>query len=215
MIRLALRFHSIARALLLALMATLLKIPAAAQTPATPGPQTATGVAAGGAELPASVVDHLNQLNRALKTARARRDGSAQAATLNQIGRVHYLTSDYPQSVAAYAQALAVAHTGKNAVAEAAALSGTANCDRAQGQNEKAIELYHQALDLATASGDERGQAEALNGLGWSMYNQDKSDEAMGFLTRALPLAVKAGDVDLQALIVNGTGLVYDATEQR
>jgi len=177
-------------------------------------PTTAQEAALASSQLPAEVLARLDRLKSTLRAERARGDTKAEAKTLNQLGQFHYFTSDYPQGLEEYGQALELARAAKDAVEEAEALNGTANCYRAQQQNEKSIEIYRQALELATGSGDARGQAVALNGLGWANANLDKNQEAMEFHNRALPLAVQAADLDLQALIVNRIGLTQDAMEE-
>jgi len=179
------------------------------QTVPVPGPEDATM----STQLPADVQARLNKLEDALKAARTAGETKTEAKTLNQIGRVNYLTSDYPQCLENYTQGLAAARSVKEPIEEAEALNGLASCNRTQGQYQKAIGIAQQALDVATASGDLRGQAQALQGLGWANFNLDKADEALGFYNRALPLAIEAADVDLQALIVNCMGSVYDAKE--
>ncbi|MGD0733630.1 MAG: tetratricopeptide repeat protein [Terracidiphilus sp.] len=197
----------------LALLAAVLIVPSSFAEQATSAPPQA--VASAGADLAPAVQAQFNKFEDTLKAARAAGDANAEVAALNQIGHLHYLTSDYHQGLKNFTEALDAARSAKNAIEEAKALNGVASCNRELGQNDKAVEIFHKALDVATASGDLRGQAEALNGMGWARNNQDKNDEAMTLHKQALPLAVKLGDTDLQALILNRIGQVYDATDDQ
>jgi CHAT domain-containing protein/Tfp pilus assembly protein PilF len=158
--------------------------------------------------MPPEVQADLNKLEDAVKTARVAGDKRAEARAFNQIGELYYRTSNYPQALESYNQALTRSRSAKDAPQQAAALNGMGSNYRQQGQNQKALAIYQQALDLASASGDERGQAGALDGIGWVDNNSGQNQRALEFQNRALQLARKTGDSDLESVILRHIGVV-------
>ncbi len=160
------------------------------------------------APLPAHVQAQLQKLEDALKAARAAGDAKAEAKTLNLIGALYVVTSNYPNALESYNQGLARARSQKDAEQEAAALNGIGDCYRSKNEFKKALDTYQQALDVTTASGDERGQAVSLNGLGWIESIIGQNQRSLEYHIRALPLARKAGDSVEEAAILRRTGVV-------
>jgi len=192
-------------ACLLLVSASCLGLPSGLKCQAAPVP--AQSAPAANAPLPAAVQAELQKLEAALKAAQAAGDAKAEAKTLNQIGALHFRTSEFKAALDSYNQALAVARSAKNTREETAALEGIGLCYFAEGQNQNAMEFYRQAQDLAASSGDEQGQAAALNGIGIVSASLGQVQEGLDAQSRALPLARKAGDSSLEATILYYAGV--------
>lgn len=183
--------------------ASYLSLPVCAQQPAS------DSGASQGAALPADIQAKLDNMQEALKAARAAGDARAEARVLNQVSRVYLDTSDYKKAQDGYKEALTLARAAKDPLEEAAALNGIGNCDLSMSEYDAAMVAYRQALAVAAASGDLQGQAVALGGLGWASANVGHNQEALEFYRRALPLAQKASDRDAEARVLRRTGWVY------
>src|SRR5580698_2543352 len=100
---------------LLLVMAGCLVLPLAlaGQTPAPPSSPAQKNPSP---PLPAAVQAQLDKLTDALKAARAASDAKAEATILNQIGGLHFQTSDFPNALDDFNQAVAQARSAKDAV---------------------------------------------------------------------------------------------------
>jgi CHAT domain-containing protein len=177
--------------------------------------QTTQAGSAAEPRLAAEVQTELDKLRDALKTAHSAGDAKAAAKALNQIGDVHFRTSQHLKALDDYNQALTLARSANDTKEQAAALNGIADCNSEQGLNDEALKDFQQALDLATASGDLRGQATSLNGIASVVYTLGQNQKALDLQNRALPLAQRAGDRDLEAAILRRTGVFYYALGEK
>jgi tetratricopeptide (TPR) repeat protein len=77
------------------------------------------------------------------------------ATILNNVGRIHYLRSEYKDALVAYADALAIrVHVlGINSIDVAATAYNSGQCYQQLGQHDNALQLYKRFLDLTNENG--------------------------------------------------------------
>jgi CHAT domain-containing protein/predicted negative regulator of RcsB-dependent stress response len=189
---------------LLLLMAGYLVLPLALTGQTAPSPTEQ----APGAPLPGGVQAQLDRLTDALKAARAANDAKAEASTLNQIGRLHYQTSDFQKALDDFSHALAIQRELGNSAGAAAALQSIGDTYDALADKRKALDSYNQAAATFHQLKNPAGEARMLVNIGFEYMNLGDKQKALDSYNQALPILRQAGDRDAEARALMNIGAV-------
>ena len=142
--------------------------------------------------------DSLTMHRVALASARATGDVTAEADTLNNLGKVHYRLGDHGSAFDCYKDALALFE-------QVGDVRGRADCWHNLGSVAVALENYspaqrhyRQALRLRRSIGHRNGIAHTLHRLGRVCRNLDDYDQALACYQEALSIREDIGHVDGQ-----------------
>ena len=148
----------------------------------------------------------------ALDAARRMGDRLGEAATLNNLGDVQYLTNDYPGATASLERALALYRDLSDQRGEAHVLQNLALAQWLTNDYPGATASLERALALYRDLSDQRGEAYALNILGAVQLATGDYPGATATLERALALYRDLGDRLGEAYALNILGAVQLAT---
>ncbi|NUR62515.1 MAG: tetratricopeptide repeat protein, partial [Catenulispora sp.] len=135
-----------------------------------------------------------------------------QAAALSDLGRVRFLTGDYPGAADALTQALETYRTLGDRGGEATALNDLGRVRFLTGDLPEAGGAHTRALEIYRVLGDRRGEANALNDLGRVRHMDGDFPGAGDAHTRALEIYRALGDRRGEANAVNYLGRVRNLT---
>lgn len=151
----------------------------------------ADGLRATGAELRgfgAEAVEVVTDATRPPSKPSPRRRWTPSAAcnTLNDLGRMQYITGDHAGATRVHEQALTLSEQFGNPFGQANALNSLGRVRQVTGDYAGATRAYEQALTVYEQLGSRIGQANALDGLGECPRCEGFGEEAAGFLRQAL-----------------------------
>ena len=115
-------------------------------------------------------------------------DRRSVAASLHQLGNIHYQQSNYPEAVKLYEQSLDLAKDLGDKLGIANTLHQLGMIHHDQGNYPEAVKLYEQSLDLAKDLGDKSGIAISLHQLGIIHHNQGNYPEAVKLYEQSLEI---------------------------
>lgn len=150
----------------------------------------------------------LEYLARAHDLFKRSRDDRGIAATLDDIGRVHWLRGEYMQALDLHRQALAIRRSvgDRRSIALSHANIGRVHHD--SGNFAAAIAQFREALDLRRDSNDLVGVVQSLCDLAGVHADDGNHATALELLTEAGAIAKGVGDKPVLAEVLSRTGEV-------
>ena len=148
----------------------------------------------------------------AAETAERLGHPAAQANSLTDLGRVRYLTGDYPGASDALTRALELYRALGHHLGEANALTDLGRVRYLIGDYPGAGEVHAQALEFYRALGNHLGEANALTDLGRVRYVIGDYPGASDALTRTLELYRALGHRHGEAYALTELGRVWQLT---
>jgi tetratricopeptide (TPR) repeat protein len=130
-----------------------------------------------------------------------------EASALHELGRVRYLTGDYPAAAGLLERALGIYQDIGNRQGEANVLNALGRVRYLTGDYPAAAGLQEQALGIYQDIGNRLGEANALNDLGRVRSLTGDYPAAAGLLERSVALFREVGDAQQgEAEALNATG---------
>jgi CHAT domain-containing protein/Tfp pilus assembly protein PilF len=151
----------------------------------------------------------LARFGLAQKIAEQIGDKAGIAATLNNIGLIHYLQGDYTQSREHYEKSLAISEAIEDKAGIAGSLRGVGNAQSAQGNNAEALEIFQKSLAISEALKDKDGIAYTLNNLGSIHLRQGAYAQALEHFQKSLAMKEASGDKPGIARTLNNIGIIH------
>jgi DNA-binding SARP family transcriptional activator/transcriptional regulator with XRE-family HTH domain len=148
----------------------------------------------------------------AAAAARGHGDCLGEASALHDLGRVRYLTDDYPAAAGLQEQALAIYQDIGNRLGEASALHDLGRVRYLTDDYPAAAGLQEQALAIYQDIGNRLGEANALHDLGRGRYLIADYPAAAGLQERALAIYQDIGSRLGEANALNDLGRVRHGT---
>jgi tetratricopeptide (TPR) repeat protein len=130
------------------------------------------------------------------------------AIALTDLGRMRYLTADFPGAVDAFTRTLEIHRGLGDRRGEATALNDLGRVRFLTGDLPGTVDAYTRALEISRASGDRHGEAIALNGLGHLRELIDDYPGGEDAHIRALEIFHALGDRHGEANTLNDLGRV-------
>jgi CHAT domain-containing protein/tetratricopeptide (TPR) repeat protein len=131
------------------------------------------------------------------------------ARSLEAIGDVYYLLSDYKNALESYRQALSLSKASGDERAHIRSLNGVALSSVYLDKTHEALLFSTRALRQSRVLGDRSGEAQALNNIGKVHYFSSDVNKALGSFREALSLWTELGDRWGQAQVLNNIGYAY------
>ena len=131
------------------------------------------------------------------------------AASLHQLGNVHYQQGNYPEAVKLYEQSLEMKKELGDKSGIAITLHQLGMIHQKQGNYPEAVKLYEQSLDMKKELGDRSGIAITLHQLGNVHYQQGNYPEAVKLYEQSLEMARELGDKSGIAKSLGQLGIVH------
>jgi tetratricopeptide (TPR) repeat protein/transcriptional regulator with XRE-family HTH domain len=156
-----------------------------------------------GGYFPEAIVIH----TCAQRAAQLTGDRGAEAAALDNLGRMCWLQGRYQQAVEHLKQALALFQESGDLNGQARAQTNLGISDGRQGHYDQAAERFREALVLFQETGDQPGQARALSNFGIIDLFQGRYQQATVHLQHALALLREARDRTGELTVLNNLGL--------
>ena len=148
------------------------------------------------------------QYQTALRAARRTADRPAEAGTLDELGLLQQLTSDYPAATATLTQAAALYEDLGDRTGQAYALNHLGLVHLDTGDYRAAIDCHQQALALARDAGDPLAEAVSLTDLALVQQLTGDFEPAAAGYHRALELFQRAGSEYDQADVLCELGML-------
>lgn len=146
---------------------------------------TLVGLATSNAQL-GELAKALAALEQALVLYRSAGDRWGEADALNNIGSVHYLSSDLEKSFASHTQALPLARAVGDRFMESEILNNIGTVHRMAGRMQLALDTHRLALPLREAIGDAELVANSNNNIGAVYFSLGEWQQAAEYFGRAL-----------------------------
>lgn len=150
----------------------------------------------------------MDYLKRAHELFEQVRDERGVAATIDDIGRVHWLRGDYSQALELYRKALAIRRTLGDRRSIALSLANIGRAHHDSGNFKAAIAQFREALDLRRDANDLAGVVQSLCDLGGVHAEDGDHETAIGLLTEAAALAREIGNKPAVADVLSRMGEV-------
>ena len=143
--------------------------------------------------------DAIEHYGAGLRLARRAGWKAGHAATLGNLGNVHWDMGSLGQAAGHYTEALGLYQRGGDRDGQATALSNLGIVNRELGRLQQAAEQQAEALALFSQTGSLAGEALALSNLGEAEHALGRLGQASEHLNRALVLARETGSRFLEA----------------
>ncbi|MBL1177170.1 CHAT domain-containing protein [Pantanalinema sp. GBBB05] len=211
-----LKFANVATAILLAITAPLVPLPAFnlsiwAQTYTDRQVEADQQLEQGQQLAPEAGLPLLQQALRIYQEIQYR-PGEGQA--FKALGNAVYQLKQYAQAIAYYQQALTIARQIKDGDLEGRSLNNLGNGYQALGNTSKAIECYQTSLALAQASSNLELLPIVVNNLGQAYREVGEKGKEIELYQQTLRVLQDRGDRAGQALILNNLGSAYTTYDQ-
>jgi tetratricopeptide (TPR) repeat protein len=159
----------------------------------------------------------LRDLIRTLENAEDRETAGNKARRARlflEVGRTHRLSSNLPEAILEYEEALNLFRTIGDRAGGGTALHDLAQTYEAMGQAKRAVSCGEQALAIAQELGDRRNEAAVLSNLGnaYGLLRQIK--RAIPYYEQALAIDRHLGDRQGEVISLLGLGNAYAALRQ-
>ncbi|WP_158812365.1 tetratricopeptide repeat protein [Streptomyces fulvoviolaceus] len=149
---------------------------------------------------------------RAAHEARRQGDALAEAAAVNELGHLRYVSGDYTAAIGFHERALALFSELGDQRGGARALYGLGLACGKADQYQAAVKFHERALALFEELGDRRGQARALHGLAGVHYMTADYAASSALSGRALALLEQLRDRREQSNTLLSLGFVQYMT---
>lgn len=159
-----------------------------------------------------SAIDLLNQALFRFKRLKKREQA---AETLNLLGSVYGVLSEYSRGINAAQQALLIYRETGNQKGEANALRSLGGLYGDLSQYDQAIEFMQQALLIYRGIGSRPEQSYVLRGLGYIYNHLSQPDQAIVFLQQALVIERELKNHVGEAYTLMVLGMAYDSKSQQ
>ena len=134
---------------------------------------------------------------------------SAEASTLDNLGRTYTDMGRGQEALKYYEQALPIWREGAEQGGEALTLSGMGRTYADLGQKQRSLESYNKALSIWRTIGNRQGEASTLNDIGRLYRDLGLHQTALDYLNQALPIWREAGNRNGEALALGDIGRAY------
>ncbi|HEV2637647.1 MAG TPA: tetratricopeptide repeat protein [Actinocrinis sp.] len=134
------------------------------------------------------------------------------ATALTDLGRVRFLTGDYPGAVDAHTRALEISRALGDRRREASSLNDLGRVRYMTDEFPGAANAHTRALEISRVLGDRHGEATALHELGRVQYLTGDFPGAVDVFTRALEISRALGDRLGEANALDDLGRVRNLT---
>ena len=134
---------------------------------------------------------------------------SAEASTLDNLGRTYTDMGRGREALTYYEQALPIWREAGEQGGEALTLSGVGRAYADLGQKQRSLESYSRALSIWRAIGNRQGEASTLNDIGRLYRDLGLHQTALDFYNQALPIWREAGNRNGEALALGDIGRAY------
>ncbi len=131
------------------------------------------------------------------------------AASLHQLGMVHYQQGNYTEAVKLYEQSLDIKKDLGDKSGIARSLHQLGMVHYQQGNYTEAVKLYEQSLDIKKDLGDKSGIASSLHQLGMVHQDQGNYTEAVKLYEQSLDIKKDLGDKSGIARSLHQLGMVH------
>lgn len=134
---------------------------------------------------------------------------SAEAGTLDNLGRTYTDMGRGSEALTYYEQALPIWREASEQGGEALTLSGMGRTYADLGQKQRSLESYNQALSIWRTIGNRQGEASTLNDIGRLYRDLGLHQTALDYYNQALPIWREAGNRNGEALALGDIGRAY------
>jgi tetratricopeptide (TPR) repeat protein len=153
--------------------------------------------------------DRIRWRELALAAARQRKDRSAEAVHLGNLGIAYRNLGEPRRAIELYEQWLAIARELGDRRWEGQAFNSLGLAYADLGDPRRAIELYEQQLAIAREIGDRNGEANALGNLGLAYADLGEPRRAIEFHEQALAIDREIGDRRGEGQDLGNLGIAY------
>lgn len=133
---------------------------------------------------------------------------SAEASTLDNLGRTYNDMGQGKRAVEYFDQALALWRAEGEQNGEALSLNNEGRAFADLGEKEKALDAYSRALALWRATGNRQGEGSTLNNLGRLYRDLGQNQAALDYFNQSLPIWREVENRNGEALALNDIGRV-------
>ena len=133
-------------------------------------------------------------------------DQRGVAATLDDIGRIHWLRGGYGQALEFHRQALSIRKALADRRSIGLSLANIGRVHRDSGAFKAAVAQFREALDLRRDIGDLSGVIHSLCDLGGVYTEDDNCELALSLLAEAMRIADNIGDKSARIEVLRRTG---------
>src|SRR5262249_25261670 len=151
----------------------------------------------------------------ALDLYRSLDDRGGEAASLDKIGGVYYLTSETQKALDAFNQALQLYQSLGDRCGEAAAVNNIGEAYFQIGETQKALDHFDRALSISREAGDRMAESLALHNLGQVHALRGERQKALAYYDQALRSAQIVGLRRLGRHMPANVSRAYSATSSQ
>jgi CHAT domain-containing protein/Tfp pilus assembly protein PilF len=151
----------------------------------------------------------------ALDLYRSLDDRSGEAASLDKIGGVYYLTSETQKALDAFNRALQLYQSLGDRSGEAAAFNNIGEAYFQISETQKALDHFDRALSFSHEASNRLTEWLALYNIGRVYYLQGDKQKALSYYDPALRLAQITGPRQVEGSILNDIALAYNSIGEK
>jgi CHAT domain-containing protein/tetratricopeptide (TPR) repeat protein len=151
----------------------------------------------------------IDKYQEALKLYRKTGDRSAEAETLNNIGKIYYYLGERQKALETVTEALTIFRAAGDRSGEATTLHNIGAFYRSLGETQKALENYTESLTISRALGDRYLEVATLNGTGAAYWSLGERRKALEKYNESLTISRAIGDRNQEAVTLSNIGLAY------
>jgi CHAT domain-containing protein len=156
--------------------------------------------------------DAIRDYEEVVRLSRSRSQFDLAAEAASSAAEVHFILSEYNQSLQRYEEARSLRRLSRNKPEEMRALGRVGQVNVYLGKAQKGLSICLQVIDYfrrSHSSADPNVRAEAQNCAGEANYSLSKHKQSIVFFEQAQTLWQQANDTDGQALASRNLGYAY------